>query len=67
MAEGPQGQSAGRPPRPPWVKLLFVIALVAVVLVIIVAALADGEHGPSRHDPEGGNPGAHTPPVEHTQ
>jgi len=66
MADRPQGQIAGPPPRPRWVRLLFVIALVAVVLVIIFA-LAEGEHGPSRHDPEGGNSGVHTPPVEHMQ
>jgi hypothetical protein len=52
------------PSTPRWVKLFGIIAAVVVVVAIVVAALAGGEHGPSRHLPEGGNPGGHTPPVQ---
>jgi hypothetical protein len=57
-----------RSPKPPsaprWVKVSAIVAAVVILLVVVVL-LAGGDHGPSRHQPEGGNPGAHTPPVQH--
>lgn len=55
---------------PTWVKGLVVAALVAAALLLIVLVLADGDHGPGRHLPDGdaaGTQSTHgrTPPVGH--
>ena len=57
--------SEAKPPaRPGWVKVFGIIAAVIVVIVVIAALV--GGHGPARHLPGGGDPGGHTPPVEHS-
>lgn len=60
------------PPLPRWVKVFGIIALVLVLLVGVIMLTGGGEHGPSRHTPpatvsvpESGDPGGHTPPIEH--
>ena len=55
--EAPKVSSGPPPPRPGWVKALG-IALVVVVAVVIAMAISGGEHGPGRHLPGGGGPGA---------
>jgi hypothetical protein len=59
------GPDRAPPGTPRWVKLFGIIAAVLVVAIVILA-LAGGDHGPSRHVPGGGNPGGHTPPVQHS-
>ena len=54
------------PSRPRWVKILAIAVVVVGALIIVVALLSDGEHGPGRHLPGEGDPGNHTPPVEHS-
>lgn len=60
----PAPEEAKPPPRPRWVKTSAIIA--AVVFVVIVILALKGGHGPTRHLPGGGNPGGHTPPVQHS-
>ena len=54
------------PVRPKWVKFFVIGAVAVVALIIAIAIVSGGEHGPGRHLPGGGNPGNHTPPVEHS-
>ena len=61
--EGPDRGSTPSTPR--WVKVFGIIALVLVLLVgIIIITGVGGPHGPGRHIPSG-DPGGHTPPIEH--
>jgi hypothetical protein len=65
MDDQPRPPAAMPPPRPLWLKVSLIIVLV-IVAVVVVKAIADGQHGPGRHLPGGGNLGGHTPPVEHS-
>lgn len=64
MADPAEPMEAKPPPRPRWVKMSAIVA--AVVVVVIVILVLKGGHGPARHLPGGGNPGGHTPPVQHS-
>jgi hypothetical protein len=65
MADRPRTRESKSPTTPRWVKVFAIIAAVVVVLVVVVALLGGGEHGPSRHLPEGDNPRGHAPPAQH--
>jgi hypothetical protein len=66
MADSPRSPDPKPPSTPRWVKVSGIIAIVVVVAIVIVALAGGGEHSPSRHLPGGGNPGGHTPPVQHS-
>jgi hypothetical protein len=65
MVDQPRSSQPTPPPRPKWVKVSIIVAVV-IVGVVVVMAIAGGEHSPSRHLSGGGNPGGHSPPVEHS-
>jgi hypothetical protein len=65
MPGPPRNPELKRFPTPRWVKVFGIIAIVVIVLILVML-IAGGEHGPSRHQPGGGNPEGHTPPVRHS-
>lgn len=66
MADPPRSPDPKPPSTPRWVKMFGIIAIVVVLLVVVMLIAGGGEHGPSRHQPGGGNPASHTPPVQHS-
>ena len=49
---------------PRWVKVSAIIFIVLVLLFVILLLADPGRHGPGRHT-QSGDPGRHTPPIEH--
>jgi hypothetical protein len=65
MADEPRSPRTKAPATPRWVKLSVIIAIAVVVVVVVAALLTGGEHGPSRHLPEGLHP-ADIAPAAHS-